>query len=365
MKQVPGSRITYGAFQQIGIAIAVAKGKPAALAAVTEFMDDAKKANKPFFLWHNTTRMHVFTYLSPQYQAKMNATSNYNVEEAGMAQLDDCVGDLLKHLDDIGEADNTIVIFTTDNGAEVCTWPDGGATPFRGEKDTNYEGAWRVPCAIRWPGVIKPGTISNEIFSHMDMLPTLLAAAGEPDVVEKLKEGHKVGKKTFKVHMDGYNMVPFWKGEVKEDPRKGIMYWSDDGDLMALRVGNWKAHFLEQRNLGLAIWQDPFVSLRAPKLFNLRSDPFERGEESIFYGKWFADRMFALIPAQAIVAEFIGADRGLGYLILTSSGAMRTAVMFGVLLLLSVLGTLCFYAVVMLERMLCPWYMAKADRVSL
>jgi arylsulfatase len=185
------------------------------------------------------------------------------------------------------------------------SWPDGGATPFRGEKDTNYEGGWRVPCLIRWPGVLEPGSVSNEIFSHMDMLPTLLGAAGEPDIVGKLKKGHQAGKKTFKVWIDGYNMLPFFKGEVKENPRRGIMYWSDDGDLMALRVDQWKVHFLEQRGIGMGVWQEPFVRLRTPKLFNLRSDPFERGEESIFYGKWMADRMFVFVPAQEIVGQFL------------------------------------------------------------
>ena len=169
-------------------------------------------------------------------------------------------------------------MYSTDNGAEVMSWPDGGTTPFRGEKDTNFEGGWRVPCAIRWPGVIKPGTVSNEIFSHTDMLPTLAAAAGEPDIVEKLKKGYKSGNKTFKVHIDGYNLLPFLKGEVKENPRKGFLYWSDDGDLMALRVGNWKVTFMEQRAHGFGVWQEPLVALRVPKIFNLRSDPVRAGD---------------------------------------------------------------------------------------
>jgi arylsulfatase len=196
-------------------------------------------------------------------------------------------------------------MYSTDNGAEVMSWPDGGTTPFRGEKDTNFEGGWRVPCAIRWPGVIKPGTVSNEVFSHMDMLPTLLAAAGEPEIVEKVKKGHKAGNKTFKVHLDGYNLLPFIRGEVKENPRKGIMYWSDDGDLIALRAGNWKCHFMIQNAEGVAAWQIPFVPQRVPQLFNLRSDPFERSQSAMFYQKWMADRMFTLVPAQAIVAEFL------------------------------------------------------------
>jgi arylsulfatase len=187
------------------------------------------------------------------------------------------------------------------------SWPDGGTTPFRGEKDTNWEGGWRVPCAIRWPGVIKPGTILNETFSHTDMLPTLVAAAGDPNIVEKLKKGYKAGNKTFKVHIDGYNLVPFLKGEVKENPRKGFLYWSDDGDLMALRVGNWKANFMLQRAHGLDVWKQPLESLRVPDIFNLRSDPFERASEDadMFYGKWMVDRAFLLVPAQAIVGEFL------------------------------------------------------------
>jgi len=187
------------------------------------------------------------------------------------------------------------------------SWPDGGTTPFRGEKDTNFEGGWRVPCAIRWPGVIKPGTVSNDVFSHTDMLPTLAAAGGEPDVVEKLKKGYKSADKTFKVHIDGYNLIPFLKGDVKENPRKGFLYWSDDGDLMALRVGNWKCEFLQQRGHGLDVWKEPLVPSRAPNLYNLRSDPFERATEdaTMFYGKWMADRAFLLVPAQAIVGEFL------------------------------------------------------------
>jgi arylsulfatase A-like enzyme len=214
---------------------------------------------------------------------------------------------LLKKLDDLGIADNTIVMYSTDNGAEVMSWPDGGSTPFRGEKDTNYEGGWRVPCAIRWPGVIKAGSVSNEIFSHTDMLPTLVGAAGEPDIVEKLKKGHKAGNKTFKVHIDGSNLLPFLKGEVKENPRKGFLYWSDDGDLMALRVQQWKVEFLEQRAHGFDVWREPLVSLRAPNIYNLRSDPFERASEdaTMFYGKWMADRTFLLVPAQAIVGQFL------------------------------------------------------------
>ncbi|HKQ83069.1 MAG TPA: arylsulfatase [Steroidobacteraceae bacterium] len=273
------------------------------LDASLEFMDKATKDKKPFFVWWNSTRMHIFTHLKKESQG----VTGLGVYPDGMVEHDGHVGRLLAKLDELGIADNTLVIYTTDNGAEVMSWPDGGSTPFRGEKDTNYEGGWRVPCAIRWPGMIKPGTVSNEMFSHTDVLPTLAAAAGEPDIVSKLKKGYKAGNKTFKVHIDGFNLLPFVKGEVKENPRKGFLYWSDDGDLMALRVSHWKVTFLEQRGHGLGVWREPMVALRAPKIFNLRSDPFERGDEdaSMFYDRWMADRAFLLVPAQAVVAEFL------------------------------------------------------------
>jgi arylsulfatase len=247
--------------------------------------------------------MHIFTHLKKESEGK----TGLGVYPDGMVEHDGHVGKLLDKLDQLGIADNTIVMYSTDNGAEVMSWPDGGTTPFRGEKNTNYEGAWRVPCAIRWPGVIKPGTVSNDIFSHQDMLPTLAAAAGEPNIVEKLKKGLKLGSKTFKNHIDGYNQLPFFKGEVKENPRKGYLYWSDDGDLMALRYQDWKVEFLEQRAHGLDVWLEPMVTLRTPRIFNLRTDPFERGPEdgSLFYDKWMIDRLFLLVPAQAIVGEFL------------------------------------------------------------
>ncbi len=273
------------------------------LAASLKFIEKANADGKPFFVWWNSTRMHIWTHLKKESEGK----TGLGIYPDGMVEHDGHVGKLLDKLDALGIADNTIVMYSTDNGAEVMTWPDGGSTPFRGEKDTNYEGGWRVPCAIRWPGVIKAGTVSNEMFSHTDMLPTLAAVAGEPDIVGKLKKGFKSGKKTFKVQIDGYNLLPFLKGEVKENPRKGFLYWSDDGDLMALRVGNWKVTFLEQRAHGLNVWREPLVPLRAPKMHNLRSDPFERGDEdgSVFYDRWMADRAFLLVPAQAIVGEFL------------------------------------------------------------
>jgi arylsulfatase len=222
-----------------------------------------------------------------------------------MVELDGYVGELLNQLDTLGVTDNTVVVFTTDNGAEVMSWPDGGTTPFRGEKDTNWEGGWRVPFVMRWPGVIEPGRVINDICSLQDMIPTFAAAAGEPDLVSKVKKGYKIGDKTFKVHLDGFNLVPFLSGKEKQSPRRGFLYWSDDGDLMALRVDNWKVHFMEQRAHGLNVWREPFVPLRAPKIVNLRSDPFEQGPDdaSLFYDKWIADRAFLLVPAQAIVSE--------------------------------------------------------------
>lgn len=273
------------------------------LEASMKFIDKAVQDDKPFFVWWNSTRMHIWTHLKKDSEGK----TGLGVYPDGMVEHDGHVGQLLKKLDDLGIADNTIVMYSTDNGAECMSWPDGGTTPFRGEKDTNWEGGWRVPCAIRWPGVIKPGTVSNEIFSHTDMLPTLAAVAGEPNAVEKLKKGYKSGNKTFKVQIDGYNLIPFLKGEIKENPRKGFLYWSDDGDLMALRVGEWKVHFMVQHGHGFDVWKKPLEALRAPDIYNLRSDPFERASEdaTMFYGKWMADRTFLLVPAQAIVAEFL------------------------------------------------------------
>jgi arylsulfatase len=273
------------------------------LDATMKFMDKAHKDDKPFFILFNSTRMHIFTHLKKE----SVGVTGLGVYPDGMVEHDGMVGQLLDKLDELGIADDTIVMYSTDNGAEVMSWPDGGTTPFRGEKDTNWEGGWRVPCCIRWPGHIKPGTVSNEIFSHTDMLPTLLGVAGEPNIVEKLKKGYKAGKKTFKVHIDGWNMLPFLQGEVKENPRKVFFYWSDDGDLMALRYEQWKIHFIEQRAHGLGVWREPFDEMRIPLLFNIRADPMERAnvDASIFYDKWFVDRAFALVPAQAAVGMFL------------------------------------------------------------
>jgi len=234
------------------------------------FMDKAKKDGKPFFVWHNTTRMHVWTFLSPKYQALMNYKSNYGLEEAGMAQLDDSIGALLKHLDDLGVADNTIVIFTTDNGAEVFTWPDGGMTPFRATKGTVYEGGFRVPAIIRWPGKVKPGTVENGIFSGLDWFPTLVAAAGNPNITDQLLKGVKLGDREYKNHLDGYNQMDLLLGKGPS-ARHEIFYFGGP-HLGAVRIDDFKYRFYDQP-LG---WPGPKVTTDMPTMVNLRQDPFER-----------------------------------------------------------------------------------------
>jgi arylsulfatase len=272
------------------------------LKGALDFMDRAKKANKPFFLWFNSTRMHIWTRLKAESQGK----TGLGIYPDGMVEHDSHVGRLLDKLKELGLEDNTLVMYSTDNGAEKFTWPDGGQSPFRGEKNTNWEGGYRVPCVIRWPGVIKPGTVSNEIFAHEDVLPTLLAAAGDPDIKEKLKKGYKVGDKTFKVHLDGYNISDALASKGPS-PRREFFYFNDDGQLVALRYDQWKLVFTEQRAHGFDVWQDPFVTLRVPKLFNLRSDPFETADhESMDYERWRVEHLFLLVPAQQYVGQFLG-----------------------------------------------------------
>ena len=224
-----------------------------------------------------------------------------------MVDHDRIVGELLGVLDQLGLADDTIVIYSTDNGPHMNTWPDGGMTPFRSEKNTNWEGAFRVPEMIRWPGQIAPGVVSNEIVQHHDWLPTFLAAAGEPEVVEKLKAGHTIGDVAYKVHIDGYDLLPYLTGAEPKSPRPGFVYFSDDGDLLALRYDNWKFVFLEQRATGtLQVWAEPFVALRVPKMFNLRTDPFERADiTSNTYWDWLLDNAFLVLAAQTLVARFL------------------------------------------------------------
>ena len=270
------------------------------------FLERAKQAQKPFFLWWNSTRMHIWTHLKPGSRDK----TGLGVYADGMVEHDAMVGQILDKLAELGLAENTIVMYSTDNGAECFSWPDGGSTPFRNEKNSNWEGGYRVPCVIRWPGVLKPGSVYNDIFSHEDMLPTLLAAAGEPDVTQKLQSGHRANGRDFKVHLDGYDLLPYFKGEAKQAPRKEFFYWTDDGSLANLRYGRWKIVFQEQRAHGLDVWQEPLVPLRFPKLFCLRSDPFERADhEAGDYDRWRVDHAFVLVPAQAFVGAHLATYR--------------------------------------------------------
>ena len=270
-------------------------------ALALKYLEKAKKADKPFFLWWNSTRMHIFTHLKDESKGK----TGLGVYPDGMVEHDGHVGQILDKLDELGLTDNTIVMYSTDNGAECFTWPDGGTTPFRGEKNENWEGGYRVPCAIRWPGHIKPGTVNNDIFSHEDMLPTIMSIAGVPGVKEKLLKGMKVGKKTFKVHLDGYDLTPAIGGKAPS-PRKEFFYWNDDGSLVALRYDQWKIVFQEQRAHGFAVWAEPFVPLRVPKLFNLRTDPFEIADHvAMDYDHWRLDRVFMFVPAQEFIGKYI------------------------------------------------------------
>jgi len=266
-----------------------------------DYLARAKQADKPFFLWVNFTRMHIWTRLKAESQGK----TGLGIYPDGMVEHDAMVGQLLAKLKELGFEDNTIVMYSTDNGAEKFTWPDGGQSPFRGEKNTNWEGGYRVPCAIRWPGVIKPGTVLNDIFAHEDMLPTFLAAAGDPNAKEKLLKGMKVGDKTFKVHLDGYDVTDALAGK-SPSPRHEFFYFSDEGSLVGLRYDQWKIVFSEQRTHGFDVWQEPFVTLRLPKLFNLRSDPFETADhEGMDYERWRIEHVFVLVPAQQYVGKFL------------------------------------------------------------
>jgi len=269
--------------------------------ASLDYLERAKKEGKPFFLWWNSTRMHIWTHL----EEESRGVTGLGIYPDGMIEHDAQVGQLLDKLKELGLDENTIVMYSTDNGAEMMSWPDAGTTPFRGEKNTNWEGGYRVPTLIKWPGVITPGTISNDIFSHMDMLPTIMAAVGVPDVKEQLMKGMKVGDKTFKVHLDGYNVLDTFAGKAP-NPRHEFFYFNDDGSLVALRYDQWKLVFAEQRAHGYEVWEEPFVTLRLPKLFNLRSDPFERADhEGIDYPRWRLERAFLLVPAQQYVGKFL------------------------------------------------------------
>jgi len=267
-----------------------------------DFIDRAHQAGRPFFLWWNSSAMHFRTHCAKKHEGKSGQGFYNDV----MVAHDENVGRMLKKLDDLGIADDTIVMYSTDNGPHYNSWPDAGITPFRSEKNTNWEGAWRVPAFARWPGKFKAGTVLNGIVSHQDWLPTLLAAVGEPDINAKLLKGHKAGSKTFKSHIDGFNMLPYFSGETKESPRNWFFYINDDGQLVALRYGDWKVVFMEQRARQMACWAEPFVHLRLPKLFHLRRDPFERADQdSNAYWDWLLDHLFLLAGPQALVAQQI------------------------------------------------------------
>ncbi len=273
------------------------------VAAAIRFIEQANKAGKPFFVWWNGTRMHFRTHV----KAEHRGISGQDEYADGMVEHDMHVGQLLGLLDRLGIADETFVMYSTDNGPHYNTWPDAAATPFRGEKNTNWEGGWRVPAMVRWPGKIKAGSVSNEIMHHMDWLPTFVAMAGDPDIKDKLKQKKKRRQKGFRVHLDGYNFAPFLTGAEAKGPRKEIFYFSDDGDLTAVRYNDWKAVFMEQKTEGtLRVWMDPFVPLRLPLIFNLRRDPYERAEiTSNTYYDWMIDRAYMLYGAQAIVGNFL------------------------------------------------------------
>jgi arylsulfatase A-like enzyme len=267
-----------------------------------KFIRDKTAAKQPWFVWFNTTRMHIWTHLAPESKGK----TGLGVYADGMVEHDGHIGRMLDLLDELGLDENTIVIWTSDNGAEVMTWPDGGTTPFNGEKNTNWEGGYRVPLVARWPGVIKPGTEVNDIISHEDWLPTLVAGAGDPNIKEELLGGYRANGTKFKVHLDGYNLVPYFRGETETWPRKEFLYWTDDGGLACLRYNRWKLVFQEQRAHGFDVWQDPLVTLRLPKLMDLRADPFERApHEGMGYDTWRLDRIFLLGPAQAYVGQWL------------------------------------------------------------
>ena len=275
-------------------------------AKAMDFMERTVKEGKPFFLWWNSTKMHIFTHLADGVDGK----TGLGIYADGMVEHDRQIGVLLAKLEALGELDNTIIMYSTDNGAESFTWPDGGTTMFKGEKNTQWEGGYRVPTVIRWPGTIKPGTIVNDIAAHEDMLPTLLAAAGNTTVTEDLKKGQTVNGRNYKVHLDGYNLIPALKGEGAW-PRQEFIYWTDDGSVAALRYGNWKVTFLVQEAEGMDVWQQPFVELRAPLLTNLRMDPFERAREenAMGYQRWYLERMFMIAPAGAYVGKWLQSFR--------------------------------------------------------
>ncbi|MFV0477302.1 MAG: arylsulfatase [Parahaliea sp.] len=273
------------------------------LAATLKFIDKAHAENKPFFVWFNSTRMHYYTHIKDESRG-LSGQGFYN---DGMVEHDGHVGQLLAKLDDLGITDNTIVLYTTDNGPHYSQWPDAGITPYRGEKNTNWEGGFRVPAMVRWPSQIPSGKISNNVMSHLDWVPTLLAAAGDSQAKEQLLKGKRVAGKNFKVHLDGYNFLPYLTGKSEASPRENFFYFSDDGKLLSMRTGDWKLVFAEQRARRFDVWRDPFVILRAPKVFNLRRDPFERADtDSNSYNLWWDKKVgFIATKSMVIVADFV------------------------------------------------------------
>jgi arylsulfatase A-like enzyme len=274
------------------------------VAAARDFIKRQHEAGKPFFVWLNTTHMHWRTHTKPSSLGQAGRWQSPYHDT--MIDHDKNVGDMLDLLDELGIAENTFVAYSTDNGPHMNSWPDAGMTPFRSEKDTNWEGAFRVPELVRWPGKIPAGSVSNEIVQHHDWLPTFLALAGEPGIVEKLKKGHKIGDKTYRVHIDGYNLLPYLTGEQKQSPRKGLIYFDDDGNLVALRFDNWKCVFMEQRCVGtLQIWAEPFTVLRLPKMYNLRTDPYERADiTSNSYWDWMLNKGYMTLAGTTIATDF-------------------------------------------------------------
>ena len=272
------------------------------LDATVDFIDNAVKSDKPFFVWFNSSRMHFYTHVPENYLGR----SGLNEYADGMLQHDDHVGVLLKQLDDLGITENTIVIYTTDNGPHLNEWPDAATTAFRGEKNTNWEGGYRIATFVRWPGHIAPGSVSNDIMSHLDWFPTLMAAAGDSDITEKLKKGHEAGDKTFKVHLDGYNFLPHITGEQAKGPRNEFLYFSDDALLTGIRVDRWKFVLAAQRAKQQAVWREPFVELRMPLIFDLRMDPYERAEEeSNVYNRWHQENQYLGFLAAGPLVNFV------------------------------------------------------------
>jgi arylsulfatase len=276
-------------------------------AAAIDFMQRQVRANRPFFCWFNSTRMHFRTHVRAEHRDKPGLNSRTEYAD-GMIEHDATIGAILKSVDDLGIANDTIVIYTTDNGPHQNSWPDAGTTPFRSEKNTNWEGAFRVPCLIRWPGRIQPGSVSTEIVSGLDWMPTLMAAAGDPEIKEKLLRGHQVGNKTFKLHLDGYNQLPYLTGQQQNSARREFIYLNDDGNVVAMRYENWKVVFEEQRATGtLRIWAEPFTPLRVPKIFNLRADPYERADitSNTYYDWMMSDAAGLIIAGPAVAGKFL------------------------------------------------------------